>query len=110
MIRIIGWALLAAALVLLQAATAWTGMAMDSPVTREQGTWLTHIATGLFVVVLILLVVASVLFQPRPVRLWRFVGAFALSSACCLFVAVLTDGVSSSFYWGVARSLLRYIA
>ncbi len=110
MIRIIGWGLLAAAPVLLQAGITWTAMAVDSPVTLEQKTWLAHAAIGVFGSALILLAVASALIQPKPVRLWRFVGTLALSSVCCLFVAVFTESVFSSLYWGVARSLLRYIA
>ena len=110
MIRIIGWVLLVAALILLQAASIWTGMAMDTPVTPKQATWLTHATVGLFGMVLILLAGASALMQPRPMRLWRFVGTLALSSVCCSFVAVFTETVFSSFYSGMARSLLRYIA
>ena len=110
MIRIFGWALLAAALVLLQAGTTWTGMAVSSPLTLEQKTWLSDAVIGVFGSALILLAVASALIQPQPVRAWRFVGTLALSSVCCFFVAVFTESVFSSFYWRLARSLLRYFA
>ncbi len=110
MIRIIGWVLLAAALILLQAGINWTGMAASSPGTLEQKTWLAHAVMGAFGSAAILLAAGSALVPPRPGRLWRFVGTLALSSVFCLFVAVLTDGVFSSFYWRVARSLLRYFA
>jgi len=110
MIRIIGWVLLAAAPILFQAGINWTAMAVSSPGTLEQKTWLAHAVIGVFGSALILLAVASALIQPPPVRFWRYVGTLALSSVCCFFVAVLTDGMFDSFYWGVARSLLRHFA
>ena len=110
MIRIIGWVLLAAALILLQFGINWAGMAASSPGTPEQKTWLAHAVLGAFGSAVILLAAASALVPSRPGRLRRFVGTLALSSIFCLFVAVLTNGVFSSFYRRVARSLLRYFA